>query len=70
MEVQSMQKMMTVRTKLYEFLQQCIPSELIISTLTDGLMKGLNNKGKIELAKVAADCEKMMQMGSKAIVHL
>ncbi len=67
---QNVQKMIPTRTKLYEFLQQCIPGELVLTTLADLLMRGLSHRGQVQLATVAADCERMMQMGSKAIVHL
>ena len=67
---QSPTKLLQVRDMLYELLTNCIPSDVIVRTLTRELSKSLDDSLKHELVHWAAYYEHRMQLGSKEIFHL
>jgi len=67
---QSPQRLLLVRTKLYNLLTNCIPPDIIMQALTKELMKVLDDQLKHEVAHWAAFYEHRLQLGSKEIYHL
>lgn len=70
MQEQSPNKLLQVRDMVYELLTNCIPADIIITTLAKELMKQLDDQLKHELIYWAAFYEHRIQMGSKDIFHL
>ncbi|KAF1743678.1 hypothetical protein MXB_1677 [Myxobolus squamalis] len=67
---QSSEKLMDIRSKLYELLSRCIPSDIIMKELLMGLLPFLDNVIKNETIQLAAHYENRLRKGSKAIFHL
>ena len=67
---QSPQRLLAAREKLYELLINCIPPTLILKTLTQELMKTLDDSLKHEVLQAAAFYEHRIALGSKDIFHL
>jgi replication factor C subunit 3/5 len=67
---QTPSKLLLARDMLYELLTNCIPAEVILSTLTKELMKSLDDVLKHELAHWAAYYDARLRQGSKDIFHL
>ena len=67
---QSPQSLLAVRGRLYELLTHCIPESIIIRSLTEQLIRDLDDLTKVQVARLAADYEHRMQKGSKPIFHL
>lgn len=70
LQEQSPSKLLQVRDMFYELLTNCIPADIIMTTLTRELMKPLDDELKHELAHWAAYYEHRIQLGSKEIFHL
>ena len=70
MSEQSPTKLTQVRDMLYELLTNCIPPEVILSTLVRELTKSTDDTLKHEIAHWAAYYEHRLQQGSKEIFHL
>ena len=67
---QSPNKLLAVRDMLYELLTNCIPCDVIMTTLVRELYKSLDDQLKHEVAYWAAYYEHRMRLGSKEIFHL
>jgi replication factor C subunit 3/5 len=67
---QSPQKLLAAREKLYELLVNCIPADVIITTLALDLCKCLDDCVKHEVIEWAAFYEHRICQGSKDIFHL
>ena len=67
---QSPAKLLIAREKLYELLINCIPSNIILKTLTLELMKNVDDSLKFELIEWSAFYEHRLTMGAKDIFHL
>jgi replication factor C subunit 3/5 len=67
---QSPQKLLAAREKLYELLVNCIPSNIILKTLTRELMKNVDDELKHEVMEWAAFYDHRLSQGSKDIFHL
>jgi replication factor C subunit 3/5 len=67
---QSPQKLLAAREKLYELLVNCIPADVIITTLALELCKFLDDCVKHEVIEWAAIYEHRICQGSKDIFHL
>ena len=61
---------MTIRTKLYDLLTNCIPSDVIFQKLVDALLNQLDNEIKLDVINLAAFYEHRCRVGSKEIFHL
>eukprot|EP01041_Mallomonas_annulata_P009218 gene9218-19116_t len=70
LQEQSPSKLLQVRDMFYELLTNCIPAEIIMTTLTRELMKALDDQLKHELFHWAAYYEHRLVVGSKEIFHL
>lgn len=66
---QSIQKIATVRTNLYELIIHGIPNQLIFKTLLDELLKNCDVELKSKVVEHAAFYEHRMQHGNKHIFH-
>lgn len=67
---QSPQRLLQTREKLYELLQNCIPPDIILKTLTRELMKVLDDELKHQVMHWAAYYEHRLNLGQKEIFHL
>ena len=67
---QTPKSLLSVRSKLYELLTNCIPSDLIIKELTRNIMRKCDDQLKIKIAKWAAFYEHRLHLGQKDILHL
>ncbi|GAB0092252.1 replication factor C subunit 3 [Sergentomyia squamirostris] len=67
---QTPQKLHLVRERLYEFLAQGIPPNIIFRGLVENLVQKCDMNLKAETIKYSAMFEHRMQMGSKHIFHL
>jgi replication factor C subunit 3/5 len=67
---QSPARLLQAREMMYELLTNCIPADVIMQTLTNELMKCLDDQLKHEVAHWAAYYEHRMCLGSKDIFHL
>ncbi|PWN50527.1 P-loop containing nucleoside triphosphate hydrolase protein [Violaceomyces palustris] len=67
---QSPARLLEVRSKLYELLVHAIPATLIIKTLTDHLLKRVDESLKAPIVEKAAFYELRCRTGSKVIFHL
>ncbi|XP_002167209.1 replication factor C subunit 3 [Hydra vulgaris] len=69
-EQQTPQRLMEIRTRIYELLTHCIPAEVIIKGLLRELVKNCDGSLKCEIVQLAAHYEHRLQLGTKAIYHL
>lgn len=67
---QSVQKIMQIRSALYELIIHGIPSATIFKTLLNELLKNCDLQLKTQIVEQAAFFEHRMQHGSKDIFHL
>jgi len=67
---QSPQRILQVRTMLYELLTHCIPPTTIIKNLALALLPKLDEELKPEVIHWAAFYEHRIRLGSKVIFHL
>mmetsp|Transcript_10606 Transcript_10606/g.10680 ORF Transcript_10606/g.10680 Transcript_10606/m.10680 type:complete len:357 (+) Transcript_10606:60-1130(+) len=70
LQEQSPSKLLLVRDMFYELLTNCIPADVMITTLTRELLKALDDSLKHELIHWSAYYEHRIRMGSKEIFHL
>ena len=70
LQEQSPSKLLQARDMMYDLLVNCIPADVILSTLTRELMKSLDDTLKHEIAYWAAYYETRICRGSKDIFHL
>jgi replication factor C subunit 3/5 len=70
LQEQSPSKLLAIRDMLYELLTNCIPSDVILTTLCRELFKSLDDPLRHEVAHWAAYYEHRMKIGSKEIFHL
>lgn len=70
LQEQSPSKLLQSREMFYELLTNCIPAELILSTLLRELMKSLDDTLKHDVVYWAAYYEHRICQGSKEIFHL
>lgn len=69
-EEQSPQRLQLARGKMYELLANCIPPDVIIKTLTNVLLKRLDDQIKHQVVRWSAHYEHRIRCGSKPIFHL
>ena len=70
-EQQSPARLLEIRSKLYELLQNCIPPAVIIKTLVSELCELVPDDSlKYSFIEAAAIFEHRMQLGTKEIFHL
>jgi replication factor C subunit 3/5 len=67
---QSTEQLRIIRGKLYELLSNCIPPDLIMRKLAEGLVSKLDTSIKYIVMDTAAKFEHRMQLGAKPIFHL
>ncbi|GJE88606.1 P-loop containing nucleoside triphosphate hydrolase protein [Phanerochaete sordida] len=67
---QSPQRVMDVRTKLYELLSHCIPPTVILKTIAARVCEKVDESLKPEIMHWAAVYEVRMRVGNKKIFHL
>lgn len=67
---QTPSKLLQAREMLYELLTNCIPADIILTTLNRELMKSLDDTLKHEVSYWAAYYEHRIVQGSKDIFHL
>lgn len=70
LQEQSPSKLLQARDMFYELLTNCIPADLILTTLLRELMKSLDDTLKHEVTYWAAYYEHRIVQGSKEIFHL
>lgn len=70
MQEQTPSMLLQAREMMYELLTNCIPADVIMTTLTRELCKVLDDSLKHELAHWAAYYEHRIRLGSKDIFHL
>jgi replication factor C subunit 3/5 len=70
LQEQSPSKLLQIREMMYELLTNCIPADVIMSTLSRELMKSLDDTLKHEVAHWIAYYEHRICIGSKDIFHL
>ena len=70
LQEQTPSKLLHAREMMYELLTNCIPADVIMTTLTKELNKALDDSLKHELAHWAAYYEHRIRLGSKEIFHL
>jgi len=69
-EEQSPARLLLARNKMYELLGNCIPPDVIMRTLTNVLLKRVDDLLKHETVKWAAYYEHRLKTGSKPIFHM
>lgn len=69
-EEQSPNRLLQARGKIYELLCNCIPADVILKTLTQVLLKRLDDQVKHQVVRWAAHYEANLKKGSKPIFHL
>lgn len=67
---QSAAQLLQVRTKLYQLLVHCVPTDIIFKELLTHLLKNCDSQLKCSLVKHAATYQHRMVLGSKEIFHL
>jgi len=67
---QSPQRILMIREKMYELLSNCIPIDVIFKTLTNSLLRRLDDGLKADVIAIACEYEHRSREGSKAIFHL
>jgi len=70
LEEQSPQRLLDVRSRLYELLIHCIPADIILKGLLAELIQNLDSQLKVEVTRWAAFYEHRVVTGSKEIYHL
>ncbi|KIP11197.1 hypothetical protein PHLGIDRAFT_21849 [Phlebiopsis gigantea 11061_1 CR5-6] len=67
---QSPQRVMEVRTKLYELLSHCIPPSVVLKTIASHVVDKVDESLKADIMHWAAVYEVRMRVGNKKIFHL
>lgn len=67
---QSPSQLLKVRSKLYELLTNCIPSDVILKELAKHIMRKCDQELQIDIAHWAAFYEHRLHLGQKDILHL
>lgn len=67
---QSQERLLDVRSRLYELLTHGIPPDVIFKSLLIELVKNCDMNIKMEIAEAAANYEHSMHKGSKVIFHI
>jgi replication factor C subunit 3/5 len=67
---QSPKKLHDIRIKYYELMGQCVPGEILMQSLVDGLLLAVDPSLRRDVISAAALYDHQMKMGTKAIVHL
>ena len=67
---QSPDRLLLVRSKLYELLTNCIPPDVVLRTLVSVLLRRVDDQIKTEVVQWAAYYDHRMELGSKPIFHL
>ncbi|TCD65690.1 Replication factor C (RF-C) subunit [Steccherinum ochraceum] len=67
---QSPQRVMEVRSKLYELLSHCIPASVVLKTIADRVVDKVDENLKADIMHWAAIYETRMRVGNKKIFHL
>ena len=67
---QSPERLLLVRSKLYELLTNCIPPDVVLRTLVSVLLRRVDDQIKTEVVQWAAYYDHRMELGSKPIFHL
>jgi replication factor C subunit 3/5 len=70
LQEQTPTKLLKAREMMYELLTNCIPADVIMTTLVKELNKALDDTLKHEVAHWAAYYEHRIRLGSKEIFHL
>ena len=70
LQEQTPSKLLHAREMMYELLTNCIPADVIMTTLVKELCKALDDSLKHEVAHWAAYYEHRIRLGSKEIFHL
>lgn len=69
-EEQSPNRLLDVRSRIYELLTHCIPADVIFKGLLQELVKNCDGQLKCEVTQMAAYHEHRLNLGSKAIYHI
>jgi replication factor C subunit 3/5 len=69
-EEQSPQRLLLARSKMYELLVNCIPADVVIKSLTEVLLRRVDDQIRHQVTRWAAFYEHRMQTGAKPIFHL
>ncbi|KAM7426704.1 Subunit of heteropentameric Replication factorC (RF-C) [Porites harrisoni] len=69
-EQQTPKRLMEIRSRLYELLTHCIPSDIILKGLISELVANCDGSLKAEVTSMAAHYEHRIHQGNKAIYHL
>ncbi|XP_076053927.1 replication factor C subunit RfC38 [Oratosquilla oratoria] len=69
-EQQSPNRLLEVRTNIYELLTHCIPPDVIFKGLLKELVKNCDGELKCEVTRLAAYHEHRSVLGSKVIYHI
>ena len=67
---QTPERLLLVRSKLYELLTNCIPPDVLLRTLVAVLLRRVDDQIKTEIVHWAAYYDHRMELGSKPIFHL
>jgi len=67
---QTPDRLLLVRSKLYELLTNCIPPDVVLRTLVTVLLRRVDDQIKTEIVHWAAYYDHRMELGSKPIFHL
>jgi len=67
---QTPDRLLLVRSKLYELLTNCIPPDVVLRTLVAVLLRRVDDQIKTEIVHWAAYYDHRMELGSKPIFHL
>lgn len=62
--------LLRIRSNFYELLSNCIPPDVILRTLTDTLLRRVDDQIKHEIVSEAAFYDHRMNQGTKHIMHL
>ena len=69
-EEQSPQRLLRIRSNLYELLTNVIPPDVIMKKLTEVLLRRVDDEIKHEIVQEAAFYDHRMHQGSKPIFHM
>jgi replication factor C subunit 3/5 len=69
-EQQSPQRLLEVRSRIYELITHCIPPVIIVKGLLSELVVNCDGELKAEVTQMAAYYEHRLQLGSKPIFHI
>jgi replication factor C subunit 3/5 len=67
---QSPKRVMEVRSRIYELMTHCIPSDVILKGLLQELLVNCDGQLKCEVTQMAAQYEHRLQRGQKPIYHI